>query len=136
MCPKLCKINYCLRNTDASHGKQEFHAHQSLLYLILTFCLAHGKKTPLDMAIKLLGPSQEVEECIRFKEMKEKYPLQKSFADSYDRSFTKLQILVSKKYHSLKDEVATNTTKENRESLSASLKMAEKLLDQWGIYYF
>ncbi|XP_052075911.1 uncharacterized protein LOC127714002 [Mytilus californianus] len=94
------------------------------------------KKTTFDLVVQLLGPSSDVEDCIKYRELKLKHPGHKSFISAFDQSFSKLQIQVSKKYFALKEETTKDDGKENRENLLADKEIAQKLLDHWGMYYF
>ncbi|CAG2220766.1 unnamed protein product [Mytilus edulis] len=94
------------------------------------------KKTTFDLVVQLLGPSSDVDDCIKYRELKLKHPGHKSFVSAFDQSFSKLQIEVSKRYFALKDKTAKNDGKENRENLLADKEIAQKLLDHWGVYYF
>ncbi|XP_071139296.1 uncharacterized protein [Mytilus edulis] len=94
------------------------------------------KKTTLDMVVQLLGPSSDVDDCLKYRELKQKHPGHKSFISAFDQSFSKLQIEVSKRYFALKEEITKVDEKENRENLLADKKIAQKLLDHWGVYYF
>ncbi|XP_076086802.1 uncharacterized protein LOC143057382 [Mytilus galloprovincialis] len=94
------------------------------------------KKTTFDLVVQLLGPSSDVDDCIKYRELKLKHPGHKSFVSAFDQSFSKLQIEVSKKYFALKDKTANNDGKENMENLLADKEIAQKLLDHWGVYYF
>ncbi|CAG2231598.1 unnamed protein product [Mytilus edulis] len=94
------------------------------------------KKTTLDMVVQLLGPSSDVDNCLKYRELKQKHPGHKSFISAFDQSFSKLQIEVSKRYFALKDKTAKDEGKENRENLLADKEIAQKLLDHWGVYYF
>ncbi|XP_071124234.1 uncharacterized protein [Mytilus edulis] len=75
------------------------------------------KKTTFDLVVQLLGPSSDVDDCIKYRELKLKHPGHKSFVSAFDQSFTKLQIEVSKRYFALKDKTAKDEGKENRENL-------------------
>ncbi|VDI34882.1 Hypothetical predicted protein [Mytilus galloprovincialis] len=94
------------------------------------------KKTTFDLVVQLLGPSSDVDDCIKYRELKLKHPGHKSFVSAFDQSFSKLQIEVSKKYFALKDKTANNDGKENMENLLADKEIAQKLLDHWEVYYF
>ncbi|CAC5423339.1 unnamed protein product [Mytilus coruscus] len=94
------------------------------------------KKTTLDMVVQLLGPSSDVDDCLKYRELKLKHPGHKSFISAFDQSFSKLQIEVSKRYFALKEETTKDDGKENRENLLADKEIAQKLLDHWGMYYF
>ncbi|VDH94979.1 Hypothetical predicted protein [Mytilus galloprovincialis] len=94
------------------------------------------KKTTFDLVVQLLGPSSDVDDCIKYRELKLKHPGHKSFVSAFDQSFSKLQIEVSKRYFALKDKTAKDDGKENRENLLADKEIAQKLLDHWGVYYF
>ncbi|CAG2194627.1 unnamed protein product [Mytilus edulis] len=94
------------------------------------------KKTTFDLVVQLLGPSSDVDDCIKYRELKLKHPGHKSFVSAFDQSFSKLQIEVSKRYFALKDKTAKDEGKENRENLLADKEIAQKLLDHWGVYYF
>ncbi|CAC5365388.1 unnamed protein product [Mytilus coruscus] len=50
------------------------------------------KKTTLDMVVQLLGPSSDVDDCLKYRELKLKHPGHKSFISAFDQSFSKLQI--------------------------------------------
>ncbi|CAC5415964.1 unnamed protein product [Mytilus coruscus] len=63
------------------------------------------KKTTLDMVVQLLGPSSDVDDCLKYRELKLKHPGHKSFISAFDQSFSKLQIEVSKRYFALKEEI-------------------------------
>ncbi|CAC5356826.1 unnamed protein product [Mytilus coruscus] len=93
------------------------------------------KKTTLDMVVQLLGPSSDVDDCLKYRELKLKHPGHKSFISAFDQSFSKLQIEVSKRYLALKEETINDDGKENRENLLADKEIAQKLLDHWGMYY-
>ncbi|CAC5408359.1 unnamed protein product [Mytilus coruscus] len=94
------------------------------------------KKTTLDMVVQLLGPSSDVDDCLKYRELKLKHPGHKSFISAFDQSFSKLQIEVSKRYFALKEETTKDDGKENRENLLADKEIAQKLLGHWGMYYF
>ncbi|CAC5361977.1 unnamed protein product [Mytilus coruscus] len=89
------------------------------------------KKTTLDMVVQLLGPSSDVDDCLKYRELKLKHPGHKSFISAFDQSFSKLQIEVSKRYFALKEETTKDDGKENRENLLADKEIAQKLLDHW-----
>ncbi|CAC5361995.1 unnamed protein product [Mytilus coruscus] len=94
------------------------------------------RKTTLDMVVQLLGPSSDVDDCLKYRKLKLKHPGHKSFISAFDQSFSKLQIEVSKRYFALKEETTKDDGKENRENLLADKEIAQKLLDHWGMYYF
>ncbi|CAC5404631.1 unnamed protein product [Mytilus coruscus] len=85
------------------------------------------KKTTLDMVVQLLGPSSDVDDCLKYRELKLKHPGHKSFISAFDQSFSKLQIEVSKRYFALKEDTTKDDGKENRENLLADKEIAQKL---------
>ncbi|CAC5383131.1 unnamed protein product [Mytilus coruscus] len=95
-----------------------------------------GKKTPLDLAVQLLGKTPEVLECIKYKGLKQNHPSHAPFSMKYDKLFSKLQIDISAKYHELKNKLNNSKMHGNIEKENADLKIAQKLLDHWGMYYF
>ncbi|CAC5364622.1 unnamed protein product [Mytilus coruscus] len=95
-----------------------------------------GKKTPLDLAVQLLGKTPEVLECIKYKGLKQNHPSHAPFSMKYDKLFSKLQIDISAKYHELKKKLNNSMMHGNMEKENADLKIAQKLLDHWGMYYF
>ncbi|CAG2231602.1 unnamed protein product [Mytilus edulis] len=110
--------------------------HESLLSKPNKLPASCRKKTTLDMVVQLLGPSSDVDDCLKYRELKQKHPGHKSFISAFDQSFSKLQIEVSKRYFALKEETTKVDEKENRENLLADKEIAQKLLDHWGMYYF
>lgn len=117
------------------------------LYTFLTFFFkifnftnlsepSSGKKTPLDLAVQLLGKTPEVLECIKYKGLVQNHPSHAPFSMKYDKLFSKLQIDISAKYHELKNKLNNSEMHENMEKENADLKIAQKLLDHWGVYYF
>ncbi|CAG2200850.1 unnamed protein product [Mytilus edulis] len=101
-----------------------------------TETVSSRKKTPFDLAVQLLGPSTDVDDCIKYKALKMKHPTHKSFISNFNQSFSRLQIEVSKKYHFLKDIIQNNEGKENLDNLLADKRIAQKLLDHWGLYHY
>ncbi|VDI69942.1 Hypothetical predicted protein [Mytilus galloprovincialis] len=101
-----------------------------------TETVSSRKKTPFDLAVQLMGPSTDVDDCIKYKALKMKHPTHKSFISNFNQSFSRLQIEVSKKYHFLKDIIQNNEGKENLDSLLADKRIAQKLLDHWGLYHY
>ncbi|CAG2197165.1 unnamed protein product [Mytilus edulis] len=98
--------------------------------------LRHWKKTLLDLAVQLLGKTPEVLECIKYKGLVQNHPSHAPFSMKYDKLFSKLQIDISAKYHELKNKLNNSEMHENMEKENADLKIAQKLLDHWGVYYF
>ncbi|CAC5364222.1 unnamed protein product [Mytilus coruscus] len=107
---------------------------------IISSCGDHepssGKKTPLDLAVRLLGKTPEVLECIKYKGLMQNHPSHEPFSMKYDKLFSKPQIDISAKYHELKNKLNNSKMHGNMEKENADLKIAQKLLDHWRMYYF
>ena len=85
--------------------------------------------------MQLLGQSPEISECVKYKELIQKHPQHSSFSLKYNQWLFKLQMQVSKRYHQLKDRIDSMETDYEKEMLRADKKIAQKLLNHWGMYY-
>ncbi|CAC5423636.1 unnamed protein product [Mytilus coruscus] len=95
------------------------------LYTLLYASALRGKKK-FDLVVQLLGISSDVDDCLKYRKLKQKHPGHESFVSAFDQSFCKLQIMVSKRYFALKEETTKDYGKENMGNPAVTQVATEK----------